>query len=312
MAQEHLRTRVHPRVSIGLPVFNGQDFLAEALDALLDQTFADFEVIVSDNSSTDATSEICRAYAARDPRFRYYRSERNMGAGWNFNRTVHLASGEYFKWAAHDDVIEPTFIEKCVDLLDRSASVVLCFSWLVDIDEHGNELQVRKVQEKTHSGLAQPHERFWGLVRRQHTCEEVFGLVRTNVLKRTKLIENYSDSDRTLLVELGLHGPFHEIPEVLFRHRLHRRGSVAANPGWQERMAWFDPRLEGKLVFPAWLQLFGLLTVIWRSPISGKERLYCMYPLLRWLNRERPRLWGELVWAARSLSGRMARHGTGS
>ena len=312
MGQELLRTGVRPRVSIGLPVFNGERFLSEALDALLEQTFTDFEVIISDNGSTDATAEICRAYAARDARIRYYRSETNNGAGWNFNRTVHLSRGEYFKWAAHDDAIEPAFIEKCVDVLDREPSIVLCFSWLVDVDEHGNELQVRKVQDKTQSDLAQPQERFWGLVRRQHTCEEVFGLIRADVLQRTKLIENYSDSDRTLLVELGLWGPFYEIPKVLFRHRLHGDASVAANPGWQERMAWFDPSLKGRLVFPAWRQLFGLLTVIWRSPISWKDRTYCMVPMLRWMNRERPRLRGELVWAAKRLSSRIGRDGSGA
>src|SRR5688572_10868700 len=99
----------NPRVSIGLPVYNGENYLAEAIDSILAQTFEDFELIISDNASTDRTQEICEAYAAKDGRIRYYRSEVNKGSAWNFNRVFELARGEYFKWAAHDDYIAPEY-----------------------------------------------------------------------------------------------------------------------------------------------------------------------------------------------------------
>lgn len=110
---------VAPRVSIGLPVYNGQQYLRQALDSLLAQTFHTFEVIISDNASNDATPEICRDYAACDPRIRYVRHDVNRGAAWNFNYVFGLARGVYFKWHAHDDMLEPTFLEQCVTILDH-------------------------------------------------------------------------------------------------------------------------------------------------------------------------------------------------
>jgi len=127
-----------PRVSIGLPVYNGEDYLAEAVDSILAQTFEAFELILSDNASTDATEEICRGYETQDPRVRYFRSPTNRGAAWNYNNTVHMAnSSEYFKWAAHDDTCAPEYLRKCVEVLDRDPEVVLCHTTTIDIDAQG-------------------------------------------------------------------------------------------------------------------------------------------------------------------------------
>ena len=291
-----------PRVSIGLPVFNGEDFIAAALDAILAQTYTDFELIISDNGSTDGTQEICRAYAAKDQRIRYYHSEQNLGAAWNYNRVFQLSSGEYFKWAAHDDACAPTFVERCVDVLDRNPSVVLCFTWLVDIDAQGNQMEIRKSNVRSDS--ARPHERFWGLAefRPANTCEAIFGLIRASVLNRTRLIGSYTDSDRTLLAELGLHGPFYQIPEALFLHRQHANRSVAVHPEWQDRVVWFDPAATGRIVLPNWRQLAELLSAIWRSPVSWKERLYCYVHMLTWLKKGRRRLRRDLVWGAKHIT----------
>ena len=91
-----------PLVSIGMPVFNGEDYVEAALDSILTQTFTNFELIISDNASTDRTEEICNDFADSDDRIRYYRQEKNLGAAANFNRVFELSSGKYFKWAAHD------------------------------------------------------------------------------------------------------------------------------------------------------------------------------------------------------------------
>src|SRR2546426_6424374 len=116
------------RVSIGLPVFNCDPLLRQAVDSLLTQTYSDFELVISDNASTDGTEAICREYAAKDHRVRYYRGERNRGAVWNWNRVFELSGGEYFKWAAHDDLCAPDYVERCVEVLDRDPSVVLCYA----------------------------------------------------------------------------------------------------------------------------------------------------------------------------------------
>jgi glycosyltransferase involved in cell wall biosynthesis len=106
-----------PRLAIGLPVHNGERYVSQAIDSLLGQTFTDFTLIVSDNGSTDATEEICRAYARRDARIRYHRSDENRGAAWNFNRVFELADSPYFKWAAYDDLCAPHFVERCIEFL---------------------------------------------------------------------------------------------------------------------------------------------------------------------------------------------------
>ncbi|MBS0016773.1 MAG: glycosyltransferase family 2 protein, partial [Arthrospira sp. SH-MAG29] len=131
----------HPRVSIGLPVYNGENFIQETLDCLLSQTFDDFELIICDNASTDRTEEICRDYAARDKRIRYYRHPENLGAAKNYNRTFELSTAEYFKWAAHDDLYAPEFLERCVEALDTHPSTVLCYPQEYWIDEQGNPLK---------------------------------------------------------------------------------------------------------------------------------------------------------------------------
>ena len=115
----------NPKVSIGLPVYNGEKFLAEAIESILGQTFSDFELIISDNASTDRTEEIARSYAASDRRIRFVRQEGNRGASKNFGLVFELASGEYFKWAAYDDVLMPDFLTECVALLDDDPSAVL-------------------------------------------------------------------------------------------------------------------------------------------------------------------------------------------
>jgi glycosyltransferase involved in cell wall biosynthesis len=124
-AARRMRT---PRVSIGLPVYNGENYLAETLDSILAQTFTDFEVIISDNASTDRTETICRQYAAQDRRIRYLRNTSNLGAAKNYNRVFELSQGEYFKWNGHDDPLAPVFLERCVAVLDRHPGVVLCFA----------------------------------------------------------------------------------------------------------------------------------------------------------------------------------------
>src|SRR5580692_5215252 len=93
-----------PRLSIGLPVYNGEDYLAESLDALLGQTYTDFELIISDNASTDATADICRMYQEKDGRIRYIRQPNNSGSAPNHNFVSDVSHGDLFKWAGADDL----------------------------------------------------------------------------------------------------------------------------------------------------------------------------------------------------------------
>ena len=147
-----------PRVSIGMPVYNGEQLLPRALDSLLSQRFEDFELIISDNASEDATSEICLSYAARDRRIRYYRNETNIGAARNYTRVFEHSSGKYFKWAAHDDWIAPAYLSRCVEILNKEASVVLCYPGTVMVDEQGRLL--KKYNDPLRVSSSEAHKRF--------------------------------------------------------------------------------------------------------------------------------------------------------
>jgi glycosyltransferase involved in cell wall biosynthesis len=270
-------SQYNPRVSIGLAVYNGEKFLAKAIDSILAQTFTDFELILSDNASTDKTEEICKDYAAKDKRIRYHRNAENIGGANNENQTFRMSRGEFFRWAAHDDVCAPELIEKCVAVLDRDPSIVLCYTMQTDINEADEKLktisQKRGISEKA-------YVRFRELASRDHNCEATYGLIRSDVLRKTRLEQNYTDSDRTLLCELSLYGKFYEIPEPLFFKRYHPKNMYV---DWRARMAWFNPALKGKAVFPYWMQFFDYLVTIHRVPVGWFDKLMCYLYMGYWL-----------------------------
>ncbi|MBE9190999.1 glycosyltransferase family 2 protein [Gloeocapsopsis crepidinum LEGE 06123] len=285
-----------PRVSIGMPVYNGAIYLKQALDSLLAQTFQDFELIVSDNGSTDATAEICRAYADQDSRIRYYRNEQNLGAGWNFNRVLELANSKYFRWACHDDMCAPELLQQCVEILDCNPAVVLCYPKTIIINEH--EQQVEKYVDDFNLRSPEPHKRFkqyHQIVRYGHGCHPLFGLIRTDILKQTARMGSYPSSDLVLLGELVLNGEFYEIPEYLFFKRDHPNTSVRAHRAFRQRIAWYDPSKEGKLHLTRWKWFLEYLAAIKRSPINFAEKTQCYLQMLRWMR------WNS-IWLSKDLT----------
>lgn len=288
-----------PRVSIGMPVFNGERHIEQALNSIVTQTFDDFELIISDNASTDRTADICRNYAARDRRIRYRRNETNIGYGRNQNLVAELSSGEYFMWAHHDDVRAPDCLERCIQQLDADPAVVLCYTKTRDIDEHGRELPRTDPPLRVDSPI--PHQRFQDLIRMDHICEPDFGLVRMRILKQTRLHGNYADSDRVFLAELSLYGPFHQIPEYLFFRRAHVLQSTAQHPDRQGRTRWFDPTKLGKIVFPHFRQFREYLCVIGRVPLPLNEKVDCYASMMKWVLTNRRRLSDDLTVATKDV-----------
>ena len=273
-----------PRVSIGMPVRNGENFIKEAIDSILAQTFKDFELIISDNASTDKTQEICKAYAAKDKRIRYYRNKKNLGAAYNFNRVFELSRGGYFKWAAHDDVLKPKFIEKCVKVLDSKLPVILCYPKTTIIDEKGK--QKKRLESNLNLHSPRPHQRFKQCLKRFRfnlMCNPIFGLMRASNLKQTSLIRNYYASDMILFGELVLIGKFHELPDHLFFRRFHPQRSCIANPSVSERTIWFDPSKKGKLQLPTWRWFKEYLSAIRHVPLSWYERICCYFYMGNWV-----------------------------
>ncbi len=272
-----------PCVSIGMPVYNGEDYLAAAIESILTQTFSDFELIISDNASTDRTADICRAYAASDPRVRYVRNGTNLGAARNYNQVVELARGRYFKWASHDDVCAPQLLERCVAVLEREPGVVLCYARTQFIDEEGQAIEQHEDRFDLRS--PNPHERFAGVFEAPGWCNPIFGVVRTDVLRQTALIGGYYSSDRVLLAELALRGKFYEVPEYLFFRRIHDDMSMQANTSSVQLAAWFDPtrRRSLTLLFPRWRWFAEYLKAIQRAPLSRYQRVRSALHLVRYL-----------------------------
>ncbi|MEH2374762.1 glycosyltransferase family 2 protein, partial [Nostoc sp.] len=280
-----------PRLSIGLPVYNGEKFIKEAIDSLLAQTFEDFEIIISDNASTDKTEEICRAYAEQDKRISYYRNEKNIGCARNFNRVFELSSGEYFKWAAHDDLHAPDFIKKCIEVLDQDPTIILCHSQVYFIDEQGDFLQNYDIKLK--ADALKPHERFHELLTK-HLCYQCYGVIRASALRMIPPMGGYGNADGIFLLRLGIIGRFYEIPEYLFFARSHpqqsmsmffpnyllfadknQKSSLSMLPDFYAYTVWFDSAKKGQVLLPHWRILWEYILSIWRSPLSLNDRLCC-------------------------------------
>ena len=279
-----------PKVSVGLPVFNGERFVAEAIESILAQTFEDLELVISDNASTDGTEEICRAYAEKDERVRYVRNRENLGAAYNYNQTFHLSSGTYFKWAAHDDAIRPQFLDRCVEILDRDSSAVIAYPRWKAIDETSRPQDYAYAPWDVNSAV--PYRRFRNAMAMAGLgAVPIFGLIRSEVLHRTGLLPAYAHGDHVLLSELSLYGTFHEIPEELQLHRWHagRYSLISSTSG---RVGWWAPASTRRFplpidtlrlaALPVILRGMGHLGAVVRAPIGWRGKVRCDAEFVRW------------------------------
>jgi len=289
----------HPKLSIGLPVYNGERYLSQTIEGLLEQTFSDYELIISDNASTDGTEAICRRFAETDPRIRYHRSEVNRGAAWNFNNTVDLARGEYFKWAAHDDLHHPAFLEKCVDVLERMPEVVLAFTRTLFIDEDDRE--IREYRFPVDVSKASRRELFLVYAGGGHIVHEVFGVIRTDTLRKTPLIGGYVGSDLVLLGMLALAGRFYQVDECLFQHREHPERSTLATGGDVGFTHWYDSSKSRTFVLPYWRRALENTKSVFKQPMPISEKIGCLAEILRGANWNRGAYMRDLRNAARSI-----------
>ena len=294
-----------PRLSVGLPVYNGQRYLGEAINSLLGQTFEDFELIISDNASTDATADICQNYAKQDTRVRYFRQPKNIGLSPNHNFVVTKSRGEFFKWAAADDLYGRDLLERCVDALDKYPEVVLAHSWTAAVDGAGNVSQAYEYPLRTDSASAP--ERFrsfmfgssglfenaeagrhnlvkvdnYGILR---ACDE-YGVIRADVLRRIAPQNSYHHSDRIVICELLLRGPFYMVPEWLYFRRDHN--DRAYNGTLRNRCEILDPRRAKRLRHPTARlvaeYLWGYVAAIQKATISSSDKRECYRQLLQWI-----------------------------
>ena len=275
------RVNAVPRLTIGLPVYNGEQFLGEALDALLGQTYEDFELIVADNASTDGTADIGRRYAQADSRVRYIRHERNIGLVANHVFVVDEARCELFKCAAHDDLYGRDLMARCVEALDENPDAVLAHSWSAVIDESRNVTGTFGPGRPMDSPRAP--ERFRTVL--FDGCHDYeYGVTRTQALRRMTRRGSYHHADRTFNAELALHGRFHQVPDWLYFRREH-----AGRPPQtvRDRCAIFDPRRADRVRHPVARlyaeYLWSYIPAIRNAPLSSSERRECYGLLAQWM-----------------------------
>ena len=272
-----------PRLSLGLPVYNGEEFIVRAFESLLAQTFQDFEIVICDNASSDRTEEICREYAERDSRIRYHRNDSNIGANGNFIRALELSTAPYFRWVTHDDAYEPTCLEKCVEVLDNNPDVLLCYTNMAVIDGDDTRFWF---DEKTGSysnadgleffddppGLAEsihPEIRFRDVLKDVSACQQLLGVVRRDAVMKTGLFRSYYGSDKVILAELALLGRFRHIQEPLFLKRVHTGISFFMTQ--KQKQAWVGMKT---LKFPPQLHMLkDYFVAVSRARLTFGQRI---------------------------------------
>jgi glycosyltransferase involved in cell wall biosynthesis len=272
-----------PRLTIGLPVYNGQTYLAEALDALLDQSYKNFELIISDNASADNTADICQRYVQQDSRVRYIRQPVNIGLAPNHNVVVEHAQGELFKWASNDDLYARELVERCVDALDEHPDVVLAHCWSARVDGSGVVTDAYEYPLNTASPRAP--ERFRSVLF-ESGGDDDYGVIRTEVLRRTAMKESYHHADHTIIAELALHGRFYQVPDWLYFRRDHSERAERACPTTRSRCVNMDPRRASRLRHPA-VRLYGeyiwaYIRAIQHAPLSAEDKRECYRYLAQW------------------------------
>ncbi len=276
-----------PQLTIGLPVYNGQNYVRQAIGSILAQTYQDFELIISDNASTDRTEEICREYL-KDPRVHYHRSKKNNGGAWNWNRVFKLSTGVYFKWAAHDDLMAPEFVERCIRELEKDPGIILCHSKDAIIDEKSKVVGAYKLGDIIDS--EKPHERFREMLNKKGLPWLVFGVFRKDLLSKTPIFGNYIGSDWNLLAEVSLNGRIIEIPEYLFYRRDHAEAytdshyykPVRIHDYRTETLWWTGAKRKALVVLPHWRNCFEFYRSVIRSPLTWSERWLCFREITRW------------------------------
>jgi glycosyltransferase involved in cell wall biosynthesis len=297
VSQEVRKLKAAPRLSIGLPVYNGEKYIAESLDALLGQTYENFELIISDNASTDGTAGICHRYVKQDSRVRYICQPRNIGAAPNHNFVVEQARGELIKWASADDLYAPDLLQYCIDALDEHPHVVLAHSWTALIDD--TSMVAEKVEYPLDTASLRAPERFRSMLYGK-SGDDFYGIVRAEVFRRMIPQGSYHHSDHTFVTKIALEGPFYQVPDWLFFRRDHLDRAERARPTARARCANMDPRRADRLRHPAIRlyteYLWGYVSAIHHAPLSRADQQECYRHLAVWA-------------ASRGLPGRAKRYG---
>ena len=262
-----------PLASIGLPVYNGDDYLEEALESLVKQTYSNKEIIISDNGSTDGTQEICEQFASKYPFVKYHRYNENRGVAWNRNNAFHLTRGHYFLWFSHDDVLHPEYLEKCIKELEARNDTTIVYSQIRVIGPSGEDLHYDE-SCLTDLDIDDVVERFKHCLNPQaYNQSTIYGVMEKATMLATPLHGDYIAADRCLVAQLSLLGKMHQIPEYLFYRRKHPANINSS----LDDMAVYQPGVKVSYVYPEW----KVISVQVRTALSYEGSINTKIALLK-------------------------------
>jgi glycosyltransferase involved in cell wall biosynthesis len=296
-----------PRVTIATPVYNGERYLAGALDSVLSQSFGDFELLIHDNASNDSTQQICEQFAARDKRIRYVRNATNLGAVTNFNLGAQNARGDYFRWHCYDDLMKPGCLQAAVDDLHANPRLAVSHCLTELIDEAGDFVEMFEVERKLDDPRA--HMRFWSMLWTK-SFPPIFGLMRTDLVRKTRLFGPYVGADRYFLAELLLLGGLHYVREPLFAIRVHPAAYRVQGATAEVRRQWYVP--SGRRM-PTFMQMpissWAFAETIRHADAPSAQKLLCYAHLGAWMAHG---AWGIVARRFPKLIGKLQRRSSPS
>lgn len=285
-----------PRVTIGLPLYNGQRFVAQTLDSLLAQDFADFEIVVSDNASTDHSVAVVEGYTQRDARVRLVRQPVNLGANGNFSAVVHEARGEYFKWATCSDLCNPGFLRACVDLLDGQPQAVLAAPRTFIFTDDPSQAQAYPHDIEVRD--SRPSQRFIRVNQTLKLNNAMNGLIRTAALRQLRPpIDHYIKADLVMISCLAMQGEFHIAEGAHFLRRMDPETATSLMSVEDDRKHHY-PVMSAKALLPTWRLYLGWLRYVRQAPVPPQERRAAMAHVLHMGKWERSSFARDLVSAA--------------
>jgi glycosyltransferase involved in cell wall biosynthesis len=290
--------------SIGLPVYNGARYLRGAVESVLAQTFEDFELVISDNASSDDTPAICRDLADRDGRIRYEPLESNIGPVGNHNRCIELSRGRYFMWLAYDDLLGPTQLGRCVETLESQPGAAMAFPRLRYMDESGNVLGSQESRDLSilddDAGA-----RAWRLVELELASIEIFStfysLFSRKALDRTRRHGTYVAADQVLLFELVLAGKLVQVDGAEFWRRMHEESSMESHRTPAQRAVWFGSAPSRRPPLVHWSLFAHHYEAVGRSSIPWQSKLRAHGAVTYRAAREWRNLGGDFKDAYRAL-----------
>ena len=287
------------KVVVGLPVYNGQKYLGAAIESHLSQTFGDFNLVISDNGSTDATRDICADYASKDKRIRYLRSPENRGILWNHRRVFEAVESpqQYFRWAGADDIMEPGLLQAMVAVLSTRPEVEAVVPDTKNIDERGEVIgsMARTLDLQSSDVCARSHDAL--VANYQHVI--AYGLLRASTLRAMRTGPNYIGWDPIFLWELALRGKMVHLAGPVLLRRFHA-GSISRVKTAKEMRKWVEPNSKGAgMNFPHWNWAYERVRALIASPLSARDRLRVGMFLARTTMWQRGALARDVTQAAR-------------